>query len=215
MCILTLFRNNQGFILTHSRDENLERKPLRVLQSKNIKGQNISFPMDVQSGGSWIMTSPKWTTAILNGGFEKHIRNPPYKHSRGQFPFLIATFNDAEEYTSSLNLEGIEPFTQIIVDNETNEAFHFVWNGEQKVFRQIEEDFFHVCSATLYPKEKKEFVKNQFLSLKSYTSDSLSQKHKDLFWEYNPQLPLIRTTSLVQIIQKEDEKTMNYKTFNI
>lgn len=213
MCILSLVKKNNGFLLTHNRDEDFQRKASDVLSVKLIKNQELTFPMDSVSKGTWIMTSSQWTTAILNGALIKHKRNPPYKHSRGNFPFLLAEFNDVQAYIESLELNRIEPFTQIIMDNEHHQAYELMWNGKEKMFRQIEEDLYVTCSATLYSPEEKRQIQQKFKTINDLNADNLAQLHQALSWTFKPELPMIKTTSMVQILQNEKDRNMNYKNY--
>ncbi|HWZ21081.1 MAG TPA: NRDE family protein, partial [Cytophagaceae bacterium] len=84
MCTVTyLPKPNGEYILTSSRDEKIVRPAAAVPQCYTIGGKSIVFPKDPTAGGSWIAYAGEKTVCLLNGGFKKHISNPPYKKSRG------------------------------------------------------------------------------------------------------------------------------------
>lgn len=213
MCILSLVKKNNGFLLTHNRDEDFQRHASDVLKTKISNNKKLTFPMDLVSKGTWIMVSDQWTTAILNGAHIKHKRNPPYKHSRGIFPFLLTEFETVEAYVENLELNQIEPFTQIIIDNTRHKSYELMWNGKEKMFRQIEEDLYVTCSATLYSPEEKSHIQQKFKAIHEPNADNLAQLHQTLFWTFKPELPMIKTTSMVQIVQNETSSYMNYKNY--
>ncbi|GBL36066.1 hypothetical protein EMGBS15_16610 [Filimonas sp.] len=84
MCTVTYLPvSSSSFILTHNRDEHHTRAIALLPEKKTMQDIEIIFPTDQQGGGTWIATSKEFTLCLLNGGFEKHIPSPPYRHSRG------------------------------------------------------------------------------------------------------------------------------------
>ncbi|MDO5654669.1 MAG: NRDE family protein [Flavobacteriaceae bacterium] len=211
MCILSLFRNDKEFILTHNRDEDFKRKSSEKLVVKTWNGIEAIFPEDVQAGGTWILTSNKWTTAILNGAEHFHNRNPPYRHSRGIFPFLLLEYDEIEVFWENVNLEEIEPFTQIVINHINNDAFDLKWDGKQKLFRKISENFFVTSSATLYSISEKQLHQKTLQKLSPITPDNLSHVHQKLHWKYKSDLPMIKTTSTTQIQRNSEFCSVKYE----
>lgn len=213
MCILSIIRTDEKFALTHNRDEDVGRVTSPTLISKVINNQPATFPVDIQSQGTWILTSPTWSTAILNGGFELHQRKPPYKHSRGLFPYMLLAFESALDYVESLDLNQIEPFTQIMYNHKTKELHRLVWDDIEKHLFEIHDDTFVISSSTLYNEDEKKMHKSAIKALNSISSDELADLHKSLSWPHNPKIPMLKTTSQVQIVENNENKSMKFTKF--
>nr|MBP6455490.1 NRDE family protein [Chitinophagaceae bacterium] len=85
MCTVSFLPvNKTSFILTHNRDEHINRGVAFLPIFYEISSNKIVFPKDSKANGTWISTSKNYSLCLLNGGFEKHKHEPPYKHSRGQ-----------------------------------------------------------------------------------------------------------------------------------
>lgn len=211
MCILSLFRSQEAFVLTHNRDEDYRRQTSETLITKEIKGVSATYPVDILSGGTWILTSEKFTTAILNGADRLHHRTPPYRHSRGLFPFMLLEAMDTEHFFEHLDLTDIEPFTQLILDHKDLSVTELQWDGSEKMIREISDKLYVTSSATLYTAETRQGHKNSFLGLNDPEPANLAQMHKTLKWVKNPDLAVIKTTSITQIIQNSELKSMKFE----
>lgn len=210
MCILSLLRSNEGFILTHNRDEDIQRKTSQTLFTKRMEGVEATYPVDIQSKGTWILTSEKFTTAILNGADHLHKRNPPYRHSRGIFPFFLLQYKFVNDYFENLDCSGIEPFTQIILKNDSLDLHEIKWNGKEKKIRKIEDEFYVTSSATLYNTEEKEQHKSILKQKQFFETDNLARMHHALQWTFKPELPFIKTTSITQVVRNSEFKSMKF-----
>ena len=213
MCILSLFIKNGSFILTHNRDEDALRASSDVLCTKTIHGQKATYPVDMQSKGTWILTSEKFTTAILNGANHLHKRQPPYLHSRGLFPLKLIEINDIDLYIQHLELENIEPFSQMIIQNETLHTTVLQWDGSRLNSKIVHENLCIMSSSTLYTPQRKLLNEELIKGIKNPTTDKLAQIHANLKWKFNIDLPQIKTTSITQIFKCSAYKSMKYKRF--
>lgn len=214
MCILSIVRKKNQFILTHNRDEDVARTTSRTLITENKFDVRATFPMDEMSGGTWVLTSKLWSTAILNGALENHKRNPPYRHSRGIFPFMLLEFDNIENYVQSLDLSGIEPFTQVIFNHDSEDLYVLYWDEKEINLVHTEEDCLVLSSAPLYSQKEKEYHKKAIANLKNPTADELALLHKELAWEYNKDIPMLKTTSQVQIVANLTNKYMKFNKFS-
>ncbi|GIV26949.1 MAG: hypothetical protein KatS3mg027_0763 [Bacteroidia bacterium] len=153
MCTVSYIPLKNGFILTSNRDEQPSRITIAP-KSYTINNKILYFPKDTISGGTWILTDlNKITCCLLNGCFEKHIPNPPYRKSRGQILIDIFSYSTFEEFMDTVNLDNIEPFTLLLFDIESS-SYEFRWDGQFKYVRQINTNTFHLWqSATLYEKD--------------------------------------------------------------
>ncbi|MDI9880036.1 NRDE family protein [Flectobacillus longus] len=153
MCVLTFVpKGDQNFILTNNRDEANARPKAIPPQVYQIGSTNIYMPKDALAGGTWIATSENFTLCLLNGAFENHIHQPPYRQSRGT---IIPAFFEKQNLTSFLNeylFEGIENFTLIVIEHQ-KELFltEIRWDGHQLFVAEKNAQESHIwSSATLY-----------------------------------------------------------------
>lgn len=157
MCTLTYIpNNNQGFILTSNRDESVLREPAlppSIYEHNNIQ---LMYPKDPQGGGTWILSSSnQFTLCLLNGAFDRHIPNPPYRQSRGLVVTQFFDYNDVERFVAEYPFAGIEPFTLVIIHKQTAINIHEVrWDGTTVHLKTIEGTKPQIwSSATLYEPE--------------------------------------------------------------
>lgn len=150
MCTVTYLPYRDGFILTHNRDEAPTRSPHLISREKRA-GSTLIFPKDTKAGGAWIAASDKGATAcLLNGAFVKHSHEPPYRRSRGLVLLDFFDASDPEQFFSTYELAGIEPFTLLFF--RKNQVEEFRWDGERRHHKSMPPDQPHFwCSATLYP----------------------------------------------------------------
>lgn len=149
MCTVTFIPVKDKFFITSNRDEKQVRKPAipPAIYSKN--GSRIIYPKDADAGGTWIAMNENGNAAVLlNGGFIKHISQPPYRKSRGIVFLEIINETTPANYFMQADLSGIEPFTMIIFDNNLYEC---MWTGTTKYCKELEKELPHIWSSvTLY-----------------------------------------------------------------
>ncbi len=154
MCTVTYYPKNDGFILTHIRDEKIWR-PIAYPPQK-YENQFI-YPIDPQGNGTWILDYELGTISLLNGGFIKHKPNPPYKKSRGLIlkEFSLYFPQTFHQYIQSCDLIGIEPFTIISVAwNNVLELNIYVWDGKDLyIIPKNPQKAFIWSAVTVYPVE--------------------------------------------------------------
>lgn len=153
MCTVTYISQPGGhFVLTSNRDENAARSP-QHLDREEVGGATLIFPRDTAAGGTWIVASDTNRVAcLLNGAFEKHKHQPPYKHSRGLMVLDFFSFATAEDFVEKYDFEGLEPFTFIIVDR--GQPYELRWDEEQLHIKRLDPQGYYLwSSATLYPGE--------------------------------------------------------------
>lgn len=133
MCTVTFLPvNNNGYILTSSRDEKTSRPSALFPQKYIVNNEQLFYPKDNLAGGTWVVTSMNnFTLCLLNGAFEKHESNPPYKMSRGLMLLDFFKYNNIENFITEYNFENIENFTLIIVDSNNGlNLFELRWDGK-------------------------------------------------------------------------------------
>lgn len=150
MCTVTYIPTNSGYFLTSNRDEHFSRPHAKLPNSNQYQEDGIWYPKDGGAGGSWIALKQDGTSAVLlNGAFEKHIKQAKYKQSRGLVFLSIVKQPDILLGFSIENLEEIEPFTLIIKTQKG--LFECNWDGQNKHQREKDRFIAHIWSScTLY-----------------------------------------------------------------
>jgi len=153
MCTVTYIPVGEKKFITSSRDEKKVRKKALLPRSYLHDDIRLIYPKDGEAGGSWIALHESGNVAVLlNGGFEKHISNPPYRKSRGLVFLDIIKQTAPANYFLNVDLFLIEPFTIIII--EQNNLIQYVWTGDEKYCKELNPLNPHIwSSATLYDKE--------------------------------------------------------------
>jgi hypothetical protein len=219
LCTVTLIPLKSGFVLTSNRDEAANREAIPP-QVYNFDGVKMVFPKDKQAGGTWIGVSEhQRLICLLNGAFEVHIREVPYRKSRGVVVKELLAASNISEILKDYRLENIEPFTIIMVDwKEELQFWEMVWDGEQRHVSSLplQEQFW--SSTPLYNAEMREKRRNWFDKLKD--SSALTPAE---IWEFhhtggegNPEIDLIMDRSFVKtqsITQIERTYETTYLTY--
>lgn len=172
MCTVTFIPQPDGnFILTSNRDENAARSPRHLTRIEQC-GVTLVFPRDIVAGGTWIAAADDGrVVCLLNGAFEKHKHNPPYRHSRGTMVLDFFSFPSAPEFFEKYDFTGLEPFTFIIVDQE-GRLFELRWDGKKTHEKQLDHKGFYIwSSSTLYPTQIREQRDSWFLEWLAGRSD--------------------------------------------
>ncbi len=155
MCTVTFLPlSHSSFILTHNRDEHHTRSIALLPERNMVYETEIVFPKDEQGGGTWFASSKEFTLCLLNGGFEKHISSPPYKHSRGLVIVDFFRFNDVNTFKESYDFAGIEPFTLIIIQHSSQQIHQFI-KDEKQIHYSLKDNMCHQIwsSTSLYTGE--------------------------------------------------------------
>jgi len=222
MCTVSFIpKTNGGFILTSNRDESPNRKtiPPDFYVNNNTK---LLFPKDELAGGTWVGVSNKnRLICLLNGGFEPHIPKDSYRLSRGVIVKNLLAVNNAVSEINNLNLEGIEPFTIILVEFENGlNLFELVWDGNNKHFSEKELKPIIWSSSLLYSKEIKQKREKWFLEFIEEIENP--DENQMLFFHKNAgegniksnivmNLGFVRTKSITLFKKEGSTKLMRYE----
>ena len=223
MCTVTLSLLpdfNKGFVLTSNRDEAPFREALPP-EFYMEAGIRMLYPMDKESGGTWIGVSEKSRViCLLNGGFAAHERKTSYRKSRGIVVKDLLAAPDLDTIFDEYNLMGIEPFTVIAADWNSRLRFvEMVWDGNRKHFKDLELTKHLWSSSPLYDTAMKEQRENWFNNFqrenqltphnfwKFHHSAGIGDKNIDVVMDRG----FVRTQSITQIINTSEETEMIYK----
>ena len=151
MCTVTyLPLADGGFILTSNRDEAPARATAQVVEAATQQGHRLLFPKDPLSNGSWICVADNGRLiCLLNGAFEKHAHQPPYRRSRGLVVLDFFDWPRATDFFERYELDEIEAFTMVCWEQGCLHEFR--WDGTKRYHRLLNTQQPWIwSSATLY-----------------------------------------------------------------
>jgi uncharacterized protein with NRDE domain len=220
MCTVTYIPlDKESFILTSNRDESPSRQAEELYFEKERK---LIYPKVPNFSGSWICISANDKVAcLLNGAFEKHSHQPPYKKSRGLMLLDVFDYNSFDDFVDDFDIVGMEPFTLIFY--EKKKLYEFRWDGTFTHKTKLATDKAYIwSSSTLYNAEMKDKRESWFeMFLKDnevIDSASILNFHENA-GEGNSEIDLIMnrlngkvcTISISQILKTEDNIQFFYK----
>jgi hypothetical protein len=181
MCTVTYLPLQDGFILTHNRDETPGRSE-SPLERRTLAGTPAIFPKDPGAGGTWMAcTTDGRACCLLNGAFVKHKRALPYRKSRGLLALEALECREWQKFIDTIDLGQIEPFT-LLLFAPGKAPMELRWDGARKHQSQLKQDPHFWCSPTLYPpamRKKREQVFSQWLEHHPmpWSPESIRQLH--------------------------------------
>lgn len=224
MCTVTFLPlPDQGFVLTSNRDVGYQREKASHPTSYIEKEVSLFYPKDGKAGGTWIGTSRNnRLICLLNGGFENHKRAASYPKSRGLIVKELLVAEDFEEVCTRIDLNRIEPFTLVVVSWETElQLFEFVWDGNDRHFKELPLQPCIWSSSTLYTDKMKALRQDWFREWfigKRLTPENILDFHKeggigfqeiDVFMRREH----VGTVSITQVVAGANKCDMTYFPF--
>ncbi len=220
MCTVSYLPLEDGrFIITSNRDEAVARAASPPQEIERTNGQVLLYPVDSQSGGTWIGASNDGRiTCVLNGATEKHERQLPYDRSRGSLTMSFLRGND-EMLLGNESLGNMEPFTLIMF--RAGELFELRWNGKRKFLKKLDRTKPYLWSSvTLYNKSvrrKREKLFRIWQEENTFSQRSILHFHHfEGFGDPENDLVMsrdggnLRTLSITSILCEEDKMKMTY-----
>jgi len=153
MCTVTFIPTNEKYFITANRDEKNIRRPAIVPAVYEIRHRKLIFPKDGNAGGTWIALHENGNAAVLlNGAFEKHFPDPPYRKSRGKILLNIIADDRSVRHFYLMELDRIEPFTLVLLEKDN--LYECRWDGKDKHCQQLKTHRPYIWSSvTLYDQE--------------------------------------------------------------
>jgi len=220
MCTVSFIPVKDKFFITSNRDEKLTRKNAAAPSMFIHNGQKLFFPKDADAGGTWIVMKENGDAAVLlNGAFICHNAEPPYRLSRGIILLDIISSERPSVTFTKINLQDIEPFTLVILENYC--LYEFRWDGAEKYCKQLKVN--RPCiwsSTTLYDgfviKKREQwfasFLNNHptptqqdILNFHHFTGDG--DKHNDLLMTRDG---FYTTVSITSVLLTKDRGCIRY-----
>jgi hypothetical protein len=161
MCTVVYVPLDSGFFVSSNRDETPLR-PTEQPQWHDFDGHRALYARDRQAGGSWVgMRKDKTVVVLLNGAFEKHKHQPPYRMSRGLLVHRLLHSDNPFEEMSQTDLNGVEPFTLVLIAAGNVRAH--VWDGQKLFAKDYRVDQPAMwSSATLYDTDTRQIRQQAF-----------------------------------------------------
>ncbi len=153
MCTVSYIPEGRKVYITSNRDEHVSRPPAYEPTEEVVNDCRVVFPKDPAAGGTWFAVNEQGAVSVLlNGAFEKHVRQTPYRKSRGLVLLDIITNPVPVLAFGKAALEQIEPFT--IVLSVQGRLVEMRWDGTARHHQDLDPAAHHIWSSvTLYSPE--------------------------------------------------------------
>jgi uncharacterized protein with NRDE domain len=135
MCVLTYIHSHNGYILSHNRDETIQRAKALVPAWYKHGNQELFYAKDPKAGGTWMATNGSTSMAIINGAYTKHTPKPYYQRSRGMLIPDFFTKYSTTQLPDKAYFEQYENFTLVILNPNSGPEV-LVWDGSQLHYDQ-------------------------------------------------------------------------------
>ena len=220
MCTVSYIPKKNGFILTSSRDENKNR-PTSSPKKRKKKGENLIYPKDKQSGGTWIASSKERVLCLLNGKILTKV-DPQNKISRGQILLNNFKFSNTKDFLEEIPLKQIDPFILLQVDFKTQiHIQEFNWDGEKLTVKSFDNTTTHLwTSSSLYNKTVNQKRHSSLIDWEKKNQDINPINFHLLLRDNNHELTEIKkeytdilTTSITSVEVKDKSVSFLYSDF--
>ncbi|MGU9938315.1 NRDE family protein [Empedobacter brevis] len=212
MCIVSFYRNEEEFVLSHNRDEEINRSSSKEIIEQQRFEKTYFSPMDERARGTWIFYSEQYVACILNGGEEKPVSfKEKYRESRGIILLNLLKYESVNEFIKSEKLSDIAPFTIFVFERPTKNAYLLFWNEKELKVKDVsKEKVVTWCSSTLYTPERREEIDHIFKSSGSLSSNDIFELQNRLKMNRGDLYDFLATTSISQIVMNSLRIDMKY-----
>lgn len=185
MCTVSFYKSETQTIITSNRDEHYSRPRALPPQVYETGHHRLIYCKDALAKGTWMALRNDGTVVVLlNGAFERHRLNPPYKKSRGQMLLDIINEKNYLQKIREYDFTAIEPFTLILYGNQ--HLHQCIWNGSQLFLEEKNSQEPSIWSSvTLYDTESRNKKKEAFQQL--LQSKSMLQQEDILQFHHSTQ----------------------------
>ncbi|MEZ5046934.1 MAG: NRDE family protein [Chitinophagaceae bacterium] len=223
MCTVTyLPLPNKHFLLTHNRDEKNERAIASFPEYKTIENKKTIYPTDTKALGTWIALHENYAICLLNGGFQKHVSKPPYRHSRGHVILDFLRYKDISDFLYQYNIDQIEPFTLLVVEKKNRFLYQITLDNEKLHYEILNDKEAHIWSSTtLYSETQRQIRKkyfSRFVEENVFTKENIIKFHTNKY-EQMPHEGIkinrenILSTVSLSFISVQDKEYFYYEDF--
>jgi uncharacterized protein with NRDE domain len=116
MCTVTWWQGSEGYEVFFNRDERLTRPEALPPAVREEDGVKFLAPVDVLSGGTWLLVNEAGVTLAILNHYEKEEPEPPggVFRSRGQLVWSLASCASLEEVAARLGGMEIEEYNAFL-----------------------------------------------------------------------------------------------------
>jgi hypothetical protein len=177
------------------------------------------FPRDTGAGGTWMATSDKdRVVCLLNGAFQYHEHQPPYRKSRGLMLLEAFEYQALADFAKNYDFCEIEPFTLILCERMVLTELR--WDGAQKYIQRLDPQARHIwASATLYTPEvirkRKQWFEDWQIDQEHNSASQILDFHQnagdgDSWNDVVMDRSYVKTVSITQVVNDRREIRMDY-----
>ena len=212
MCIVSFYRQNNQVLLTHNRDEAIDRIASLEVEQHLWNGKTYFAPIDEQKKGTWIFYSEEYIACILNGGKTKPIQlKSEYKKSRGLILLSLLDYDNVEEFVTNESFDEIAPFTIFVYERKFKKSFLLFWDENNLEVNDLRhKNFIFRASSTLYSLEKMTELENIFPTFNTISPKEIFEIHNRIKMNDGDVATGKATTSITQIFENDSEIEMKY-----
>jgi uncharacterized protein with NRDE domain len=220
MCTLTYLPTQDGFVLTHSRDEDRHRPSSAHVHKGHAQGKTFHYPRDERAGGTWMSLHADGRAAcLLNGGQVQYERAAAYPVSRGEIILQLWQYPDFPRFFHQFDRTAYEPFTLVVWEAERLHALYH--NPGEDDWQEYDPAGAHIWSSTrLYPGPERWKRAENFFHWRRLEKAPTPAKIRRLHLEGDPTQNVrpftlhhkaLRTVSLTQVTFQQAEKSLFYQ----
>jgi hypothetical protein len=216
MCTLTYIKTEKGFILTANRDESPLRNARSLTEYCNGAGDRFFIAAEPVHGGTNMAVGEHRISVLLNGAYDHHLHDPPYRKSRGLVLLDTLNLEGLDEVRPNM-LEGVEPFTLV---NLAGQIEVLRWDGRGVNSDNYDPDrSFVIASAQLYDRSARAKRERWFSNLlrKRGLGPAEAFEFHLRGGEGDPENDMVinrsgtvRTVSITQVVEDEGERRLRH-----
>ena len=215
MCIISFYKKNDEIVLTHNRDEAINRVASLHIEERQWNDKKYFAPIDREKNGTWIFYNEDYVACILNGGKEKpqHLKTS-YRKSRGIILLELMNYQSVEDFVENEELDDIAPFTIFVFERKSKKIYLLFWDGIQLEMNDLsDENFVFRASSTLYSTSMMQEIENKFPTFNTTSPIELFNFHQSIKMNNGDVESGKATTSITQIFANSSEISMKYCPF--
>ncbi len=214
MCTVSYVPLDAGYILTSNRDEDPDRETLNPQKTALSDKHWAIAPRDKLKGGTWIaIDNGGRAVCLLNGAFDRHIRQATYRRSRGYYVLEAIRARDFDLFAREIPLDGIEPFTLLMI--KSGSILKLIWDGNRRYLWQLPPSTAQLWSSpTLYsPRQhgEKDIFFKESARLRELSPAALLKIHgSEAATPFILERPAVRTVSITQLHVTGQKSSLQY-----